>query len=329
MTDIGDRDIRRLDGVLLLVFRELMRHRRATKAAERLGMSQSGISHALARLRDAFGDPLFLRRSHGLEPTGCALEILPKIEAMIALAQDAMGGAARFDPAQSVRQFQVGAAEFLISLAAAPMFRCIEREAPNASVVFRHFLGEDAVGALHRGEIELALGPFGDLPDTVVRETIFTDRFVIVAREGHPALRDGIDLKLFASLGHVMVSATGGTTGLLDPMLTAHGVRRRIVGVVPRYLTAFGVVASTDVLVFAPLSLAQRYAEGFGVQIIQPPFNDFVLDISAIRLRETLRDSGAAWLLSRLRGFMSPAEDEVATEAQAQDLDVRWSMIAG
>ena len=85
MSDINQLDIRRIDGGLLLVFRELCRRRRTTAVAAHLGLSQSAVSHALGRLRDLFGDPLFLRRPHGLEPTPRALELAPRIEALIDL----------------------------------------------------------------------------------------------------------------------------------------------------------------------------------------------------------------------------------------------------
>lgn len=319
MSDIADVNIRRLDGLLLLVFRELMRHRNASTAAKRLGLSQSGASHALARLRDTFGDPLFMRRSHGLEPTGLALEFAPKIEALIALAQDALGGATRFDPARSTRQFHVGAAEFLISLTAARVLRLTEREAPNASVVFRHFLGQEAVGALQRGEIDIALGQFNALPDTIVRETMFTDRYVVLARKDHPALRDGLDVSLFGRLSHVSVSAVGDAGQIIDPVLASLGVRRRVVGVVPRYLTAFGVVAATDAVVMAPRMLAERYAEDLGLMAIAPPFDALPFEICAIRLRETSRDAGAAWLLDRLRTITNaPGDTADDTFAEAR-----------
>lgn len=86
MGDIDNNDIRRLDGGLLLIFRELLLQRRATSVAEKLGLSQSAISHALKRLRDIFNDPLFIRRPHGLEPTKRAIELGPQVETLIILA---------------------------------------------------------------------------------------------------------------------------------------------------------------------------------------------------------------------------------------------------
>src|ERR1700683_1485829 len=112
MSDIDTNEIRRLDGGLLLVFREVIRRGRTTSAASHLGLSQSAISHSLARLRDIFGDPLFLRRPHGLEPTARAQTLAPQIAALI----EQMGAAIRpepeFDPARSSRWFGVSGTEF-------------------------------------------------------------------------------------------------------------------------------------------------------------------------------------------------------------------------
>src|SRR5260370_26623015 len=103
MNDIDTSDIRKLDGNLLLVFRELARTRRTTEAARRLGVTQSTVSHALARLRDLFADPLFVRRPHGLEPTPRALELAPRIDSLIDMAGAALTPEGGFEPAHTRR----------------------------------------------------------------------------------------------------------------------------------------------------------------------------------------------------------------------------------
>src|SRR3954469_23422290 len=113
MSDIDTSQIRRLDGGLLLVFHELLRTRRASTVADRLGLSQPAISHALGRLRDLFDDQLFIRRPHGFEPTRRALELGPKVEALLALTGQALSPNAIFDPMRSSRLFRVGAPEFV------------------------------------------------------------------------------------------------------------------------------------------------------------------------------------------------------------------------
>src|SRR5216683_5803313 len=130
MADIHINDIRKLDGSLLLVFRELARTRRTTEAARRLGVTQSTVSHALARLRELFGDPLFVRRPHSLEPTPRALELAPRVDQVIDMAAALMTQEGAFDPARSERRFRLAAAEFVIALIGGRLTQAFRREAP-------------------------------------------------------------------------------------------------------------------------------------------------------------------------------------------------------
>lgn len=300
MADTRDQNIRRLDGTLLLVFRELMRQGRATAAAERLGLSQSGVSHALARLREVFGDPLFLRRPHGLEPTRRARELAPQVEALIALAQDAVGGAAGFDPAGATRRFQVGAAEFVTALIAAPVLRSLEQDAPTASLAFRFLVGDAALAALRRGDIDLAVGRFREVSEPLVREPLFRDRYAVVARLGHPALTEGLGRAAFARLGHVAVSPEGEAGGG-DPTLSRILARQRVVAIAPRFLTAFAMAAATDALVTAPRPLALRYAAAFGLDVFETPFAPPPLEVFTVRRAGPQADPAAAWLEQKVR----------------------------
>ena len=105
MTDIDDTKLRRLDFSLLLIFQEVYRARRSTAAAERLGLSQPAVSHALGRLRGFFGDPLFLRKPNGLQPTARAVELAPMIDALLAHAADIVHGPQQFNPSSTRRLF--------------------------------------------------------------------------------------------------------------------------------------------------------------------------------------------------------------------------------
>src|SRR3954447_13665127 len=121
MSEYDLNQIRRLDGSLLLVFRELLRRRRATEAADRLGLSPSAISHSLTRLRDLFDDPLFIRRPHGFEPTRRAEELGPQVEALLGLTQRTLSREAGFEPSNSARQFNFAAPEFVAALIGAEL----------------------------------------------------------------------------------------------------------------------------------------------------------------------------------------------------------------
>src|SRR5262245_23065209 len=156
MSDIDINKLRRLDGGLLLVFSELYRTRKASRVAERLGLSQPAVSHALGRLRDLFGDPLFVRRPHGFEPTQRAIDLAPRVEALIGLADQALTPERSFDPAHSTRTFQIGAPEFVTALIGAALVDACARTAPQVRIVISHADERQALEALRLGELDFA-----------------------------------------------------------------------------------------------------------------------------------------------------------------------------
>ena len=133
MNEFDSVQIRKLDGGLLLIFRELMARRRASDVAQHLGLSPSAISHALGRLRDLFGEPLFIRRSHGLEPTQKAQELAPRIERLLGEIDEMVSSESGFDPAVSRRRFRIACPEDIASLIALPLIAAFRLEAPHAT----------------------------------------------------------------------------------------------------------------------------------------------------------------------------------------------------
>lgn len=227
MVDIDIMKLRRLDFALLLVFREIIRHGKASVAAERLGLSQPAVSHALARLRDLTGDPLFLRRPNGFQPTPAAVALAPKVEALLALADDAMGAARRFDPGSSTRLFRISANDFTGPLLTAPLIADFGTAAPAARLAFSFNYGPAGFKALHANELDVMLGRFDALPDGLVALRLFEDDYRVIARANHPELRAGLDLQTYLALGHLVVSFTGELQGTVekkaaDGIYTAH-----------------------------------------------------------------------------------------------------------
>lgn len=309
MGDIDNDDIRRLDGGLLLVFRELLVRRRASEAALRLGLSQSAVSHALARLRDLFGDPLFTRRPHGLEPTQRALELGPRIEALIELASAALSTGGRFEPAQSRRQFGIGAPDAVFSLLGGALVEAFRAEAPGASFVCRRLLVDLALSAVRRGEIDLAIGQFVALPQGLVGETLYEDQFCVIARQGHPQVDGAIDVARYTALPHVLV---GHPAGIGDETLYDVGVMQSAYGALPapgllpisayvmRWETAMLMVAGSDAIAECPRRLADRYAEQLGLQRLDPPYEAQVFRTQLVR-RAGEQDPGVDWLAAKVR----------------------------
>ncbi|HEV2533112.1 LysR family transcriptional regulator [Phenylobacterium sp.] len=296
MSDIDANKLRRLDGGLLLVFRELLRTRRASETATRLGLSQPAISHALRRLRELFDDPLFVRRPHGFEPTKRAVELGPQVEALIELAGQALTPDARFDPKLSRRQFNFGAPEFVTALIGAALINRLRAEAPGVTFGVDHVAEDDAYKALRRGEIDLALGRFGAARPGYVTEPLFEDAYCVAVRRGHPQIDGAITEPQWRETGHIFAwshSETGADAG-------NSGTGVKMLAAVPQWLTVLMLAASTDGIATAPRRLVERHADKLGLQVLDLPFPPNSIAVSAVR-RAGHEDAGLDWFLDQIR----------------------------
>jgi DNA-binding transcriptional LysR family regulator len=297
MSDIDINKIRRLDGGLLLVFRELLRTGKASEVAARLGLSQPAISHALGRLRDLFEDPLFVRRPHGLEPTRRALELGPMIEGLLELADETLNGRPDFDPAQSRRQFRMSAPEFVAALIGAPLIERFGVQAPHATFAIGHLAADAAFEGLRRGDMDLALGRFTTVPAGFVVEPLFDDAYCCVARRGHPRAPGRITEQDWRDIGHIFAWSPSETGPELDGPFP-EVIRMR--AAVPHWLTVLLLVASTDAIATVPRRLAERHAERLGLQVLDLPFPPNPIFVAAAR-RAGQRDPGLDWFLGEVR----------------------------
>ncbi|HLY80228.1 MAG TPA: LysR family transcriptional regulator [Caulobacteraceae bacterium] len=303
MADIDQLDIRRIDGGLLLVFRELCRRGRTTAVAAHLGLSQSAVSHALGRLRDLFGDPLFLRKPHGLVPTQRALELAPRIEALI----DLMGAAVRpepgFEPALSSRWFHIAATEFAQESIGGPLVSRLRQASFGGGFMWQFLRGYLALDALRRGQLDLVLGRFETLPGGFVGEPLFEDRYCVVARRGHPAIEGCVSFDQWRTTGHVFVGSVSPGDNVIGPTIGEDAMPSpgdvRAVAIVPRWEMALAMVAASDTIATGSRRLAEHQAQRLGLQVLDPPDPAPPWTVSMVR-REGA-DAGLDWFGEQVR----------------------------
>jgi DNA-binding transcriptional LysR family regulator len=315
MDEFDQLQIRRLDGGLLLVFRELLLRRRATDAANHLGLSPSAISHALSRLRDLFGDPLFVRRSHGLEPTQRALDLGPQVDAVIAALGRAVAGDPAFDPARSTRRFRIGCPTQFATLVGDRIVDAFRQQAPHISMSIRPAYLERALRAVRRGEADVALGVFDRIPRGLVAQRLYDDEYCLIARKDHPSVQGKVDARAYARIGHVFVGNPDGyladeTPVDRDTLEATYGSipgpdRVSTQAYVPEWETVMLIVSGSDVLGECPRRLATRFGPRLGLQILDSPFPPFRFTVQAVR-RADVADPGLDWLLERLREALEP-----------------------
>lgn len=293
--------VKRLDGALLLVFRELMRQRRTTVAAERLGLTQSAISHALARLRELFDDPLFVRRPNGLEPTQRALEIAPRVEELIQLTEATLEVGKAFEPATTRRNFRIGGGDFMSALIAAPLLQQFEREAPHASFLFRFGLGQNAIDMLRKDEVDISVGRLRPRSGDFSVEHLYDEEHCIVVRQGHPKIDGAINEAQFGDIGHVIIALGTDMEQYGDETLKRLNIERRVVAAVPRFLTAFTLVAQSNAGLVVQRRLAMRYAGAFNLQVLKLPFATEPFSVVALVRKQDENDAAIKWLVDKVR----------------------------
>ena len=296
MKDIDTNNIRRLDGGLLLVFRGLLRRRRTTAVGHDLGLSQSAVSHALTRLRDLFDDPLFIRRPHGLEPTRRALELAPRIDALIDLAGETLERGGTFDPARSERRFALAAPEFVTALIGADLVKAFHKSAPKASFYVQFLTRHSPLDALRRGEIDVAIGRYPTVAPGLVSELLFEDRYCVVARRGHPKIKGKISYEAWLATGHVFADSKMEEGSDETPSTDEIA----FVAAVQRWLTALVMVSASDAIATCPLRLAQRQSKVLGLQVITTDFLQDRIAVYAVR-RDGDADPGAGWFMEQIR----------------------------
>ena len=294
--DVKDVDLTKVDLNLLVVFDALLRERHVGRAAERLFLSQSATSHALGRLRTLLGDPLFTRHPRGVEPTLRARALAAPVGEVLAGVRAIMRPERPFDPKQLRRTFRVAAHDLTVLMVLAPLMSRLDGIAPGVDVRALAVNHETVVDDLDRGELDLALGAFGEMPQRFQKTPSFTDSFIGVARKAHPGLEAGqMSLEAFVDLPHALVSWSGDVDGQVDRVLATLGLRRRVALTVTSFLALPFVVGSSDIVSVLPRSAAVRMAESaaltlFPLPIEVKPFTSFV-----VGLRQLASQPDVAW----------------------------------
>ena len=300
MSDIRVTKLRRLDLTTLLVFDQLMRLKKATLAAAELGLTPPGVSHALKRLREVFGDELFIRRPHGLEPTAFALAAAPRIRKAISELRDSLSEPEVFDPSTADMTLRIGAFDYELATLVPGMMGEVARQAPRLRMVFRPIGRSSALQALSDGSLDIAVGYFWNAPDTMVVTPLYTETYAVVARASEGLATRGLTLEDYCALPHLLVSPAGDLHGVVDAALARLGRSRQVMASLPLFLPALAAVQATGALATIPKRLAERFAASFGLDVLPLPLDVRSFEVSAVRHRREARSAFHIWVTEAL-----------------------------
>lgn len=288
-----------LDLALLRTFDALLTEKHVTRAAKRLRIGQSAASHALARLRRVFGDPLFVRGPRGVVPTDRALALGPEVAALLARIDALANKQGPFDPASLQRTFTLAGADFMEMLVLPPLVRRLVTEAPGVELASRP-IAADPEAALEAGALDVAIGVFAKPSPRLVARKLFDETFVCMVRRGHPVLRAPLTVERFAALPHVLISPRGSGGGAVDDALARHRLRRRIVVRTATFLAAPLLVERTDCVVTLPARVASSMARGRPLVLVPPPLRVGGFSVSMLFHERSRADPAHAWLRARI-----------------------------
>jgi DNA-binding transcriptional LysR family regulator len=244
---------------LMLALHWLLVEQSVTRAARRMGVSQSAMSRSLAQLRFFFADPLLVSLGSRLEPTPRAEGLREQIGGAVDLLRGALSASAPFDPARVGGILRVAATEHAMSAVVPPVLAAVRREAPGLEVSVEP-AGADVFKLLAAGRFDVLFGPkVGPTPSRLTADTLLHERFVTVLRRGNPAAKRRLTLARFCKLEHVVVAPLGGErASLVSRALVQRGLERRVVLRVPYFASALEIVSKTDLALTLPASLAPR-----------------------------------------------------------------------
>jgi DNA-binding transcriptional LysR family regulator len=295
---LNEIDLGRADLNLLVLFEVVLREQHVGRAAERLRLSPSAVSHGLGRLRRLLGDPLFLRTPKGVVPTARASELAHPIADILARTRSVIASAEPFDPARSRRRFVIGAPDAVPAVFLPRLLGTLRRTAPAIDIGIRQVL-QSALADLDSRAIDIAVVPVDDIPARFAQRVLYEEDFVVAVRRGHPFLA-APTLDRYCEMQHLVVSFSGDAHGFVDEVLARRGRSRRVALTVPSFMQALALVGETDMIAAVARRLVATHGARFGVVAVEPPVPLMRSRIRAIVPKVAMMDAGIAWLLDQL-----------------------------
>jgi DNA-binding transcriptional LysR family regulator len=282
---------------LLVALSALLSESSVSKAAERLGLSESAMSRTLARLREATGDELLVRAGRAMVPTPRALALRDRVRELVEEAGAVLRPVGPdLDLSTLVRMFTVRANDGFTEAFAHLLAARSAREAPGVRLRFAPKPDKD-VRPLRDGSIDLDVGVLGESGPEVRVQTLYRDHFIAVVRQGHPLLADGeITAGRYAACDHVVTSRRGRIKGPVDDALAAAGLKRNVAVVVPSFGTALSTAASTDMVALIPASYFEHSRASAALRSFELPVPTEHITISQMWHPRLERDPAHRWL---------------------------------
>ncbi len=260
-----------IDLNLLVAFDALLAERNVTRAGQRIGLGQPATSAALARLRAIFHDDLLVRvPGADMRPTPKAHALHAPVADILARVRQVLDAEAVFDPAAARAELRIATGDHPATMVIPPLLQRVATSAPGIDIRISVMDKRDAFDRLDRGEVDLLIGSFRNLPKRIRRQRLYTDHYVCIVRRDTPTPRP-MTLQAYIARPHVLMTLAADDRGIVDEALGRIGMRRRVAVTVSDFHLIPHIVARTGMLGHLPRRLAADLTRGFDIEIHDPP----------------------------------------------------------
>jgi len=280
----------------LYLLEALFEERNVTAAADRLGLSQTALSHALARMRVRFADPLFIKTSSGMQPTPMAERMALSAKRALEVVRQEILRVQPFDPLTSDRRFTICLSDMGGAVLLHRIVKAMARNAPNVRIQALQVVPGEIATELESGGIDLAIGYYPDIKGPLYQQALFRRDHVCIVRSDHPTIDDALSLEQFVATPHVLPTIISAANKFVDDELAKLGLRRQIALEVPYILAVPNIIAETDYIAMVPAELAELSKRVAPVRSLRMPIEPPLLVIQQYWHRRFHADPDGKWL---------------------------------
>lgn len=312
MMSIDHSNLSRLDLNLLVAFDALMTEGGVTRAAAKVGLGQSAMSHALGRLRTTFDDELFVRTPTGMRPTPKAAALAEPVRAALAQIEDIMAPPPAFDPATAKRTFAIGLPDSTELLLAPKLVAHLQTVAPGVALLIRSVDRIKILQDLDAGRVDLGIGLFEDGATHHKRRLLHRDNYLCIFNPALVGVEPPISLEDYVRLPHVLTSLVESAHGVVDDALEKLGLSRRIALTSPRFSAVPFVVREAPVIATMHSRVARFFAGSMGLAVSPAPLE--LPDFAISMMWHTSYDNDPAhrWLRETIRRLRAKEPQSLA-----------------
>lgn len=283
----------RFDLNLMTVLDVLLRERSVSRTAVRLNLSQPAVSHALARAREAFGDPLLVREGSVMRPTPMALRLEAPLSDVLGGVERMLQTTRRFDPMDLQGQVRIGMSDYADFLLLPSLLEYLRVHAPGLAILSRDMSSEKVADELSTGKIDMAISfKLAHKPGIHERHLI-SDRHVCLAPK---STRGAMTLDRYLAARHVQISYRGAFAGGADEALDRMGLARTVVVFTPHALAAAATAARARLVMTTPERLALNLVKIFPLRMFELPFDLPELELTMAWHARNDADAAQSWL---------------------------------